>query len=419
MKEREHGFRRWRPSAHSIAPSSFALALLIVLLTPALANAVKPGDLDRSFGKDGRVKADTYASANALRIGGRGRIILAGGSFHMVRYWPSGALDGSFGDDGFASTAFPPPAEGYVSGYARSMAVDSQRRIVLAGSQCYYEDSDHYELTGCEIALTRHNPDGSTDESFGDGGTLEDGCPGSCSASVAIDSQDRIVLASRNGNRSTLTRYDVDGNVDGSSRGWRPGDDALLCRLGGDRLRGPDRRRGRQRRRFRRRTLRERRRSRRLVRQRWHHDDRVRSGWRRHQRWRFARAGESWPPGAATDGLRSCATDRTESRPLVLAQRQADDELWPPASRPRHRDLGGGRLQGTGGRRRRGLAARPLTRGTGDSRTFGKRGKVVSSFRHRVHGGARDAAIDSQDRIYVAGGHTHFLLARYIGYHRR
>jgi uncharacterized delta-60 repeat protein len=97
------------------------------------------------------------------------------------------------------------------------MAVDSQRRIVLAGSQCYYEDADHYKRTGCEIALTRHNPDGSTDESFGDGGTLEDGCPGSCYGEwVAIDSQDRIVLASSKGNRSTLTRYDVDGNVDGS-----------------------------------------------------------------------------------------------------------------------------------------------------------------------------------------------------------
>ncbi len=390
-----------------------------MLLTPALANAVKPGDLDRSFGKDGRVKAATYASANALRIGGRGRIVLAGGSFHMVRYWPSGALDRSFGDDGFASTAFPPPAEGYVSGYARSMAIDSQRRIVLAGSQCYYEDSDHYELTGCEIALTRHNPDGSTDESFGDGGTLEDGCPGSCyGESVAIDSQDRIVLASSNGNRSTLTRYDVDGNVDGSfgdggqvttrffvasvaidseGRIVAAGDNGGVFGVARFESDGEL-------------------------------DDSFGSGGITTTE--FGRGGGA-SEVALRPGGRIVAAGGSDGR-FALVRYRPNGKLDHSFSRdgklttsfgPRHHDRATatsvavdsrGRVVAAGGA----FKLARYKRNGGLDPTFGKEGKVVSSFGHGYHGGARDAAIDSQDRIYVAGGHTHFLLARFIGYPR-
>jgi uncharacterized delta-60 repeat protein len=412
----------WRHSIHvgRWSPAFLALALLVVLCACGTAQAARPGALDRSFGNDGRVKADTYASANALRIGSRGRIVLTGGSFQMARYWPTGALDRSFGDDGLASTAFPPPSEGYVSGYARSMAVDSQRRIVLAGSQCYYEDADHYKRTGCEIALTRHNPDGSTDESFGDGGTLEDGCPGSCyGESVAIDSQDRIVLASRIGNRSVLTRYDVDGNVDGSfgdggqvttrffvssvaidseGRIVAAGDNGGV--FGVARFESDGKL-----------------------------DDSFGSGGITTTE--FGRGGGA-SEVALRPGGRIVAAGGSDGR-FALVRYRPNGKLDHTFSRDgklttsfghRHHDRATatavaadsrGRVVAAGGAFK---LARYKKNGRLDP-SFGEGGKVVSSFGHGYHGGARDAAIDPQDRIYVAGGHTHFLLARFIGYRRR
>ena len=56
----------------------FGLALVAVLLTAALAQA-KPGDLDRSFGEEGKVRTGFcggYAEPNSVAIDSRARIVV-------------------------------------------------------------------------------------------------------------------------------------------------------------------------------------------------------------------------------------------------------------------------------------------------------------------------------------------------------
>jgi N-acetylglucosamine-6-sulfatase len=58
VKGGRQGGREWRSSLASVAPLSFALALLAALLGPALAQAAQPHVLDRSFGDGGKVTTD-------------------------------------------------------------------------------------------------------------------------------------------------------------------------------------------------------------------------------------------------------------------------------------------------------------------------------------------------------------------------
>ena len=105
----------------------FGLALLAVLVTPALAQA-KPGDLDRSFGDDGKVRmgfCGGYASPYSVAIDSRGRIVVGGqntwsdGSC-VDRYRSDGTLDPSFGSGGEVKTDLG------AAGGVRAVAIDSQ-----------------------------------------------------------------------------------------------------------------------------------------------------------------------------------------------------------------------------------------------------------------------------------------------------
>ena len=416
MKDRRTG--NWEPRSSLTPVALLWFALLATLLIPDLAQAARPGGLDRSFGKDGRVKASTYAPASAVRIGGRGRIVMAGGSFQMVRYWPSGRLDRSFGENGLATTVFP-PEEGYERSYASSMAVDSHKRIVLAGSQCYYEDSDYYELTGCDIALTRHNRDGSTDESFGDGGTLDRRVPGQLLRRVGGDRRSRSdPPREHQGKPVHPHRYDVDGNVDGSfGDGGQVTTDFVLGSVAIDSegqivaAGSDDGVFG-------------------VARFESHGDLDESFGSRGIATTEFGRGGYA-SALALRPGGRIVAAGASDGH-FALVRYRPNGKLDHSFSRDgklttsfghRHHDRATATSVAVDSRERVVAAggAFKLARYKKNGRldhTFGEGGKVVSSFGHGYHGGARDAAIDSQDRIYVAGGHTHFLLARFIGYRR-
>ena len=242
MKRRRHGNGGGRSSLASVARLSFALALLAAVLPPALAQAAKPGSLDPSFGRDGRVttnfkhynaaedaaidrhgrivavgrpwgryfgiarykqngELDRTFSGNgkvatgvsgdptAVAIDSRGRIVVAGsdfeagfdaGYFILARYKPNGTLDGRFG------TSFGEPA------YVSSVAIDSQGRIVVAGEIGYSASPNE-----ADFALARYKPNGSPDPAFGGDGVVRtdfDG-RGDAASDVAIDSQGRILAA--------------------------------------------------------------------------------------------------------------------------------------------------------------------------------------------------------------------------------
>ena len=211
--------RRWRTSITAVAVLS--LGLVAALLTPALAQAVKPGALDRSFSHNGKVRTDfagPHDGANAVALDPHGRVVAAGHTcnadyrecdFAVARYRPGGRLDGSFSGNGLKATDFHGGDDSI-----GSVAVDSQGRIVAAGATGDRRTGD--------FALARYGPDGGLDRSFGAGGrvTTDFGHSDSVS-SLAIDSDGRI-LAVGNSCRAeyhcdyALARYEPDGSLDGS-----------------------------------------------------------------------------------------------------------------------------------------------------------------------------------------------------------
>jgi uncharacterized delta-60 repeat protein len=416
--------RRLRANVSVHRPLAFALALFAALLAPALVEA-KPGDLDRSFGRDGTVNSRFRSYANSVAIDPRKRIVVAGPGFTLARYEPNGRLDSSFGTGGVVTTEFA-GGEGHVASSARSVVIDSRRRIVAAGGKCYYQDSDYYEFLGCDFALARYKPNGSLDPSFGTGGKVTTEVVGDYprgAFSVAIDSGGRIVAAGDDGQDFALARYNPDGSLDRSfgidgKVGTDFGGDDYAFSVAIDSL-----------------------------------DRIVAAGNNDYETFALAR----YHPDGSLDssfgvgGKVTTAIGRAAYASSVV-------------TRP------GGRIVVAGGSDGRFALARYKPNG-GLDRSFSHNGKVTTSFgdhprdratarsvaidsRRRIvaaGGGfklarykpdgrldrsfsrngkvgtgvfspyteARTVAIDSRDRIVVGGGHTHSALARFIGYRRR
>jgi uncharacterized delta-60 repeat protein len=211
------------PRVGTLKPGLALAVLLAALLVPALAQAAKPGDLDRSFGDGGKMVRHfcTHPRSGQVVIDRHGRIVFAGSNnnqteFCVARYRRNGRPDRSFSGNGKVRTDFG----GAVA--ARAVAVDSHGRIVVAGGYGRF----HGQLTS--VALARYKPDGRLDRSFsGDGKTtmpfggayMGDRCESSChdhARSVAIDLRDRIIVAGGSFHDFALARYRGNGSLDGS-----------------------------------------------------------------------------------------------------------------------------------------------------------------------------------------------------------
>jgi uncharacterized delta-60 repeat protein len=197
----------------------FAFAVLAALLAPALAQAA-PGDLDRSFGNDGwlRTRIVAHDQARAVVIDSNRRIVAAGraadgGRFGVARYRPSGRLDHSFSGDGKVTARFE-GGPSYVTNSAGSVAIEPRGRIVAVGSKCNWSaaPAEGGELLGCEFALARYKPNGSPDPSFDGDGKLTTDFGNVYALSVAIDSQDRVIAAGGD----IVARYRQNGTLDPS-----------------------------------------------------------------------------------------------------------------------------------------------------------------------------------------------------------
>jgi uncharacterized delta-60 repeat protein len=183
-----------------------ALALLVALLAPALVQA-RPGDLDRSFGENGKVRTGFcggYASPASVATDSRGRIVVGGQNtwsdgLCVDRFRENGSRDPSFGSGGEVKTDLG------AAGGVRAVAIDFQGRIVAAGF-ARQRGGDR------DFALARYHADGSLDPSFGTGGTVTtDFGGGNVASAVAIDSKGRIVVL---GDDVTLARYTPAGSLD-------------------------------------------------------------------------------------------------------------------------------------------------------------------------------------------------------------
>jgi uncharacterized delta-60 repeat protein len=171
------------------AVAAATAAASVALLAAAPAGATPP-DLDQDFGDEGKVTTDLgRAEARAVAIDSQGRIVVAGSTgdgsadFALARYMPDGSLDPAFGTGGVVTTDF--------GGYdpASEVALDSSGRIVVGGSSL--------TPSGTHAALARYRANGSLDPSFGSGGKVvtDLGADEPSVGAMIIDSEGRIVLA--------------------------------------------------------------------------------------------------------------------------------------------------------------------------------------------------------------------------------
>jgi uncharacterized delta-60 repeat protein len=207
--------------------------LLVSLLTFVCAAqaAADPGDLDRSFGGDGRVALPAAQGfvPRAVAVDGSERIVVggylcepepAGGqgtclssgntSFTVARLTPDGGLDAEFGENGFVTTRV---------GEGRSAALDLllvEGGRVLVGGIARSGGRDVFAIAG-------YGPDGSLDPGWGEGGialapvgtayaSLGDIAPGP-NGTVLASGQ---ALDAQGVPRIAVARFTPTGQLDGS-----------------------------------------------------------------------------------------------------------------------------------------------------------------------------------------------------------
>ncbi len=190
----------------------------------ALARYTAAGDLDTSFGGDGKVVTAVGSSSDvgfALLEDSSSRLVLAGYSlissnydFSLVRYTTAGDLDTSFGGgDGIVITPV-----GASHDFAAAMIEDGSDRLVVVGRT--------YNVSNYDFALVRYTVDGDLDTSFGGGDgivTTAIGAGDDLAQKVIEDSSGRLVVAgyTRNGSNYevVLARYTSAGELDTSFGG--------------------------------------------------------------------------------------------------------------------------------------------------------------------------------------------------------
>jgi uncharacterized delta-60 repeat protein len=183
------------------------------------------GKLDPTFGHAGLVTTEFGNSdqARALVVQADGKIVAAGEvwampedtpSFGLARYNPDGTLDEQFGKDGKAITAM---AAQYDYSRAYALALQEDGKIIAVGSAI------HPDLRGHVFAISRYNPDGNLDRTFGRAGKVltnivaaEDG-PQESARAVAIQPDGKIVVVGATGEYVSdfaVLRYDKNGKLD-------------------------------------------------------------------------------------------------------------------------------------------------------------------------------------------------------------
>jgi uncharacterized delta-60 repeat protein len=191
----------------------------------ALVRYNSNGALDNTFGTNGIVITPVGALndyALSVAIQSDGKIAAAGYSnvgnnydFALVRYNSNGALDNTFGTNGIVTTPV-----GTSDDYARSIAIQSDGKIVTAGNSWNGSDFD--------FAVVRYNSNGALDNTFGTNGSVitNAGTSFDYAFSMTIQNDDKILIAgnSDNGNGYSvfsLVRYLDDGSTGAGEEGNR------------------------------------------------------------------------------------------------------------------------------------------------------------------------------------------------------
>jgi uncharacterized delta-60 repeat protein len=122
------------------------------------------------------------------------------------------SLDPGFGNDGVVRTSFSSSPFSMPYEYGNAMAVQSDGRIVVAGS------TDEF---GTTTAIARYLPDGTLDSSFNGDGRVIATSPGVANAAnaVAVQSDGKVLVAGYRGNDFMLARYTAAGVPDADFNG--------------------------------------------------------------------------------------------------------------------------------------------------------------------------------------------------------
>ena len=187
--------------------------------TMALTPLAAPGDLDPSFGAGGKVSTPiaTEDRGNAMVLQPDGKLVVGGRSrpgatrfdFALARYNPDGSLDPTFGNGGAVLTSLE--RAGAPDDEIHALALQPDGKIIAVGSAVTF-GSGALISTG----IVRYNPDASLDPTFGNGGIVL--IDRAVNFAVVLQPDGKIVCGGGGGVASTadfrLSRFNPDGSLD-------------------------------------------------------------------------------------------------------------------------------------------------------------------------------------------------------------
>lgn len=187
--------------------------LLLNVFSVALAAA---GDLDTTFNSTGYRVTFTTAAQEFMAVAQQADGLLvavgydtgAGQDFAVVRYTAAGVPDAGFGSGGKVTTSF-----GAGSDVANAVAIQSDGKIVVAGTATYGANT--------VFAVARYlSPTGTLDPAFGTSGVVTTSITGLDAAhAVAIQGDGKIVVAGEANAQFAVARYTTGGVLDTSFSG--------------------------------------------------------------------------------------------------------------------------------------------------------------------------------------------------------
>lgn len=187
----------------------------------AVARYNTDGSLDQTFGSGGKASAFIVQHVHRVRgvaLGQDGKIVVVGEYFAanqttqslIVRFTPSGSLDGTFGSGGKVTDI---RGVGLADrNVPRSVAIQPDGKVVTSGA--FYQNMS--SSSGDDVTMVRYNENGTYDTSFGSGGRLLIPSPGVSESinAIALLPDGRIAGAGRSGQDVLLLRFNANGSLD-------------------------------------------------------------------------------------------------------------------------------------------------------------------------------------------------------------
>ena len=202
---------------------------IVVAGNPLLVRYNSDGSLDTTFGTNGIVNISGFNQGKGVVIQTDGKILVAGNpngngrpvgnsTFWVARINSNGSLDTSFGTNGIASHSFDPNSNLIGTGNVRSVALQSDGKVVVAG-----EIETSGGNTWSWYQIVRYNSDGSFDSA-----DVDSTGNGNDSAALVIQPDGKILLAGNSydgnapGYRMVFMRLNPDFSYDSTLDGSGP-----------------------------------------------------------------------------------------------------------------------------------------------------------------------------------------------------